>query len=361
MSDQVAPMLETRTAMEKLDQSHLLSGIETLADQVLDAWNQVQSLDVTPPKNVSQVVVAGMGGSGLGAGIAETLFRDRLTVPILQVQDYDLPNWVGPQTLVIATSFSGGTEEIVSAAQQALEQQAQVAIVTGGGTLLELAQTHQLPLYQMDPAKNPSSENRVALGYSIFGLLAFMAKLGVYELSQQDVDELVASILHKDEQCQVDKPQDQNPAKTLAYELLDRRPILVGAEHLAGALHTAANVLNENSKTFAEYRVIPEMNHHLMEGLSFPKSIKSSHLFVCFQSDLYHSQNQKRLDLTAEVAENNDLDALLVSMTQTSALTQVGEVLVLMTYTAFYLSMLEQINPGPLPNVDWFKAELKQR
>lgn len=359
MSDQT--ILENREAMRKLDQSNLLGGVETLADQIINAWSQTQALSLTLPTDIQNVVVAGMGGSGLGTHLVTTLFRDRISVPILQVQDYTLPGWADEHTLVLATSFSGGTEEIVSCVEHALDKKAQVAIVTGGGKLLEIAQEHNLPLYQMNPTKNPSSETRIALGYSIFGLIGFMVKLGLLDVSKTEIDELVASVIQQSEACSPESPQTENPAKTLAFELLDRRPILVGADHLVGALHTATNQLNENAKVLAEYREVPEMNHHLMEGFSFPKSIHTSNMLVIFRSKLYHPQNQKRIEITAETAENNELDTLIIDVTNSTHLTQVGEVMTLLNYASFYLCMLEGINPGPIPNVEWFKSELKQR
>lgn len=361
MSTSTPNILDDRDQIEQLDQANLLGGIETLADQIKDAWDQTQALNVGPLTDIHQIVVAGMGGSGLGAHVASSALADRLSAPIIQIQDYHLPNWVNEHTAVIVTSFSGGTEEIVSCAEQAQAKQAQIAVITGGGKLLELAHSQSYPLYQMDPIKNPSSENRVALGYSIFGLLGFMVKLGLLELSQTEIEDLLTSVIAKNEACQAATPTKDNPAKTLAFELIDRKPVIVAAEHLAGVAHTATNQLNENGKIFAEFHVVPELNHHLMEGWQFPKSLATSHIFLVLQSDHYHPSTQHRMELTAEVIEKQDLDVMLIKASQDSPLTQVGELMTLFSYTSLYLAMLEQINPGPLPMVDWFKGELKKR
>ena len=136
--------------------------------------------------------------------------------------------------------------------------------------------------------------------------------------------------------------------------------ILVGSEFLEGALHTACNQFNENAKIFADYKIIPEINHHLLEGLSFPQNNSLNHFFIFFQSKLYHSRNQKRLELTQKLLEKKGFDSMLLNLESENKVTQVFELITLTTFANLYLAFLEKIDPCPIPSVDWFKDELKK-
>jgi glucose/mannose-6-phosphate isomerase len=134
----------------------------------------------------------------------------------------------------------------------------------------------------------------------------------------------------------------------------------VGAEFLEGALHVASNQFNENAKIFADYKIIPEINHHLLEGLDFPKSNPLNHFFIFFQSKLYHPRNQKRLSLTKELLEKKGIDGTMVNLESENKITQVFELITLTSFANLYLAFLENIDPCPIKSVDWFKAQLKK-
>jgi glucose/mannose-6-phosphate isomerase len=302
-----------------------------------------------------------MGGSVLGTHVIQTLFKDQIKLPITIAPDYEVPAFVNNQTLVIASSYSGTTEETLAATKDALAKGAKVMGITSGGALAQLLAEHQAPCLVFDPIHNPSNCARMGLGYSIFGQMALVAKAGHIELTQSHVDEILAVVAaaHLDQAITVS--QEKNPAKILAFQLYQKIPVLTVAEHLEGIAHVFANQLNENAKTFSEYRVIPEMNHHLLEGLQFPDGLKSEALFVSIGSDLYHPSNTLRLQLTEELYEKNSLECVIHKMSAPSKIGQAFELLVLAAYTSFYLAMLYNQDPIPNPNVDWLKNSIKER
>jgi glucose/mannose-6-phosphate isomerase len=129
---------------------------------------------------------------------------------------------------------------------------------------------------------------------------------------------------------------------------------------LAGNAHAAANQMDENAKRFAGYYLIPELNHHLMEGMLYPKSNKKDIIFVLFESGLYHKRVQKRFAVTKKVLDKNKIKYLSYQCGSTDKLLQAGEVLVLSSYVSFYSAILEGIDPTAIPYVDFFKEELKK-
>lgn len=354
-------ILENSAQIAELDRDNLLSGITALPEQLADTWSAVQKVTFPRANEIESVIVAGMGGSGLGADLAITTLADRLLKPVQLIHGYSLPEYVSAKTLVILASFSGTTEEIISCSEEAQLKGAQIAVISAGGPLLELAEKKQLPLFHILPTFNRSQQQRMALGYALLGVIGMLKQAGVCELDDNDIDEVIQTVKDTVIACEVESSVANNPAKHLAFEVIDRQPVLIGAEFLAGALHTATNQLNENAKIFADYKVIPELNHHLMEGFKYPNSNAHHHFFIFIDSDLYRAANHHRLELTQEIIEELDIPNLTMKLKGKSKLAQAFELITTWSFVSIYLAILEGFDPGPLPVVDSFKTKLKER
>lgn len=356
------PLLDDQQAVAEIDLNHALQSIEEMGSQVKQIWEQATSLTLDPSySKVEKVVVAGMGGSVLGTHVVQTLFTDQLQVPVIVAPGYDVPMFVDEKTLVIVSSYSGNTEETLSAAKDAFKKNAKLLAISTGGKIAAFFTENKLPILIYEPIFNPSKIAHMGLGYSIFGQMVLFAKAGLITIDENIYKEVLETIAKVHLQASIVVTQDKNLAKVLAFNLVNKLPIITVAEHLEGAAHVFANQLNEVAKTFSEYRVIPELNHHLMEGLQYPESSDAILQFVTYHSTLYHQQNQTRMSLTEEVIERNGLEFVTHQLESKSKVSQVFELIVLGAYTAFYLAMLNNQNPVLLPNVDWFKQELSNR
>lgn len=347
-------------AIEQLDKGNTLGSIEMLGDQIQHVWSLAQELQLdTSYRDVDKVVVCGMGGSALGTHVIQTVFKDELTVPVIIAPDYTVPNFVNKHTLVVASSYSGTTEETLSAVKDAQQKGAKITGITSGGALAAFFRQNQYPALIFEPTYNPSNSPRMALGYSIFGQIALFIQTGLLTINQQDYQNVLNTIAQVQLQCSQHVDRDNNPAKILAYQMRGRVPVITVAEHLEGIAHVIANQINENAKNYSEYRVIPELNHHLMEGLRYPETNEQNLFFLTVHSDLYLKSNQKRMSLTEEVLQKQQIEYLLHKTTGQSKLAQAFELLLFGSYAAFYLAMLNNLDPTPIPWVDWFKAQLK--
>lgn len=353
--------LDDQEAISQLDRSNVLGSIQALANQVEDAWDQVKQIELNIDQSkIRNVVVSGMGGSALGPDVIKRAFKAQLLVPFEVVNDYALPGYVSENTLVVVSSYSGTTEETVAGLQDAISKGAQVLVISTGGDLQRLAQEKGLSGYTIQPTHNPSGQPRMAIGYSVFGIIALLQRVGLISLDDSLVNSVIATIRRTATQLDIGVTQTENAAKQLAFQILGRIPVFVAAEHLEGAAHVMQNQFNENGKTFAEYRVIPELNHHLMEGLRFPQDNDKTLFFVLLNSALYHPRTQRRFEITQKVIENTGIDATMLELQNTTALEQVFEVITFGAYTNFYLAMLEGIDPAPIETVDFFKSELNK-
>ena len=353
--------LDSLDEITKLDEKNALGSIQQLGSQVQQIWEEAKKLQVDSSyREVTNVVVAGMGGSSLGTHVIQAVFKEELGVPVIIAPDYTVPNFVNEKTLVIASSYSGTTEETLAAVKDAKAKGAKIAGITSGGPLAEYLRENNYPALVFDPVFNPCGVPRMALGYSIFGQMALLAQAGILKIEEHDYTAVMETIAKAHLLYGVTVAQDQNPAKLLAFEMKERMPVLTVAEHLEGVAHVFANQINETSKNFSEYRVIPELNHHLMEGLQFPKVNPDYHLWLMVLSPLYNSSNTKRMKLTEQVLEKHEIEYREFTATAPSKLTQAFELMTFGSYASFYLAMLNNLNPSPTPWVDWFKGELKK-
>lgn len=355
-------ILDNPSAIKKLDKSGVYRSIEKLDEQCLDAWQKVQAIKIPDNyKDFSNIIVCGMGGSALGVHVIQKLYQDKLKVPLVIVRDYHLPEFASSNSLVILSSYSGNTEETVGCAQETIKKGLKSFVISSGGQLIEIAQKKQIPHYQIDPIHNPSGQPRMAIGYSIFGQLALFAKLGLVQLNEEKVKAVVQFIKLTQKQYSVELASKKNQAKELTIEIEKKIPILVAAEHLVGATHVFNNQLNENAKHFSEFRTIPELNHHLMEGLSFPQLNPKTLIFLFINSPFYTKRNQQRFKLTEDVVSKNKIQTFNYQILE--AKNKLQEAFGLITFGAFvsfYTAMHHQIDPAPIPWVDYFKKSLKQ-
>lgn len=353
--------LDDLSAIAKLDQGKSLASIELLSTQCADAWEAVEKLNF--PVNYSHaksILITGMGGSAYGARLIKSLYSAKLPVPLDLICDYRLPGYVGPDTLVIAASYSGNTEETISAAHEAILKKAMVIGVTSGGELAEVIANANKPVFVFSPSANPSGQPRLGQGYMQVGQLAILAKLGIITVTNDDFDSVIGVLEKGEKSLNAKVTKDINPAKKLACALEDKVVNIIGAEFLEGAIHAIRNPFHETGKHFANYFLVPELNHHLMEGLSYPRFLHQTFMFLLINSGLYDRRIDKRMRLTKEVIEKNKVAVMEINLQATTKLAQNFELIQLGSYVTFYLAMLHNVNPALIPWVDYFKEQLKK-
>ncbi len=345
-------IIDSREEIAKIDKENVLGSIEALPDQLLHAWQDASKISVPESyKSIKNIVMTGMGGSGLGARVIESLFADSLKYPLIKINDYQLPEWVNEDTLVICSSYSGETEETIANVKEAIKRKAKWMAIGAGGTLIKMAQEYKVPYYQIQPKYNPSNQPRMAIGYSIIGQLVLAAKAGIISFDKDDLEKAVSAM-----KTIVDKDQAKQPA----LRMKDKIIFFLAARHLIGAAHTINNQLNENTKNFSADFVIPELNHHLMEGLKYPSKNPSNLFAFLIKSPLYPERIRQRFEITEDVIWKNKIESYSFEAKAETKLAQVFELIQFGTYVDFYLSILYKQNPAPIPWVDYFKVKLGQ-
>lgn len=346
----------------KLDRSKMRDSLERLPDQFLQAWREMKHIALPAHyRRASNIVVSGMGGSGLAGRLATSLFSDQLSIPLQHVHDYQLPRAVTNNTLCFLSSYSGGTEEIISTFQIARQRKAKMFVFAKGGKLAQLAKKHALPCYTFEEFHNPCGQPRMGLGYSLTPILSVLSRLRYIKFSERDFLDGVKILQNRSQRLNPVVPARNNPAKKIATELHGHLIGVVASEFLSGNAHIFSNQINENGKNYATDFLIPELNHHLLEGLVNPRLKRRDLAFVFIESALYQIKNQYRHAVTQQVVRRLGIKEVRHRLSAKTESSQSFEMLILGSYVSFYLAMLNKIDPSPIPWVDYFKDKLAQR
>ena len=293
--------------IKKMDSSRVAESIELLPDQMRQVLSDARLIKIPRVySRVTQVVVNGMGGSNLGAGLVKAGWGDKIKVPITISPGYSLPAHVNKNTLYIISSYSGNTEEPLSTYREAKKRGAKIMAITAQGKKNKLARLmlrNDIPGYIFNPRFNPSCQPRLGLGYAVFGLAVLFAKAGLFKIKEKEIKEIIAQLEIAGRKLKPESPLATNPAKKLAAKLAGKIPVLVGAEFTAGNVRALRNQINENAKQFATYLVLPDLNHYAMEGLAHPAANRKNLIFLFFNSSFYSPRVRQRAALTEKVVK----------------------------------------------------------
>lgn len=344
--------LDDINAMKKLDPMDVLGSTGLFADQCKQAWEESSAISFgSDYKDIYNVVVCGMGGSRFTPKTIKELYRKHIKEPYEIVEDYSLPGYVDHDTLVILSSYSGTTEEVLSCYEDAKKRGARITAVSASKIIDGLA-------YVFNPKYNPSGQPRIGGGYLLMGHLGILQALHLLDIEDKEVADAIAFVRDVGEKFTATVPTDQNLAKQLATLIKDKHVFIITAEFLKGFGNGFANQINETGKMISDYRYIPELNHHLMEGLKRPETLHQNGLFLFFKSHCYNAPVQKRFGITRDVVEKQHVATHEIELTGPNKLSQVLEAFTLSGFTTFYLAMLYDTDPVAIPWVTYFKDQL---
>lgn len=300
------------------------------------------------------VLVLGMGGSAIGGDLVRTLAEGQSRAPILVSRDYQLPAWVGPDTLAIASSYSGNTEETISAVQQALDRGARVLAVTTGGKLGQLAGQRGLPLLTFKYSAQP----RAALGFSFGLLLGLLSKLGYVDDTGLGMDEAIAVARSLPLALGPDVPTNSNPAKQLAMRLHGKLPLIYGAGILSEVARRWKGQFNENAKAWAFFEQLPEANHNAVVGYENPADLAGQLYAILLSSPSYHPRVAARVRITGQILQQRGVAYELLEAKGNSPMAQMLDSILTGDYTSYYLALLYGSDPTPVKTIDFLKDQL---
>jgi len=347
--------LDNYDIYSKIDKENMLAQINNLPDQLQAAWEFGNTLDLPHWVGVRRVLIAGMGGSAIGADLLSAYVSPFCPVPVVVHRDYDLPGWInGPETLVIVSSHSGNTEEALSVFYQIQDKNCSQLVISTGGELVRLALEHEVPIWRF----NHSGQPRAAVGFSFGLLLSLFNRLGLIPDPSQELVETVAIMHEQQSSLGTRVPIVHNLAKRLAGQLLDRWVIVMGSDVLAPVARRWKGQINEIGKSLAQFEFLPEADHNTLAGIENPMNLlpNTYALFLHSQSD--HPRNQLRMELTKRIFMIQGIGTDIVEALGTSRLSHQWTSLQFGDYVAYYLAMAYRVDPTPVEAIEGLKQEL---
>ncbi|MBK7810777.1 MAG: bifunctional phosphoglucose/phosphomannose isomerase [Saprospiraceae bacterium] len=321
--------------------------IEQFPDTILDGINLGKSLDLGIDfKNIRNVFVSGMGGSGIGADFIHSFVKEDIKLPFVVGKSYGLPGWVDESTFLIISSYSGNTEETISALNTGIQKAAKILVISSGGEIIKIAEKNHLPCIKL-PAN--WSSPRACLGFSIAAQLTALMKAGL--VPQDKITELEnAAQFLKSESIQI-----KEKSIRLADALSGKMIVSYCEDHIEPVALRFRQQINENSKRLCWHQVIPEMNHNELVGWRQ----NNPHLAVLLLRNANdYFRNSQRMDLTKEVVSLYS-GAVVELYSKGKNLIERSLYLVhLLDFVSVHLAHYNGVDPIEVKVIDYLKSEL---
>ena len=321
--------------------------VENFSRQLIEAKAISEKAVLEKKSGIQSILITGLGGSGIGGTVLGELVAKSCPVPILVNKDYFLPEFVNAHTLVIVSSYSGNTEETLSAMQDAIQRGAQIVCVTSGGKILELAKQHQFGFIEIPGGQPPRS----CLGYSLIQLIKVLEVYGFADASlYQDLDKAIA-LLDKESLA------IQKEAQEIAGKLYQKFPILYSLGSCEGAVVRFRQQINENSKMLCGHHSFPEMNHNELVGwVEENKDLA----VVTMRTSFDYARTVKRYDFCKSLFEKLSSSVTDIYAKGDSRLEQYLYLVHIGDWISCYLADLKGIDPVEVKVIDSLKAELSK-
>jgi len=344
-------------SMKKIDKDNMLGLLLDFPLQCAAARDIASPVNIRlKNSNFTKIVFAGLGGSAIGADLVRSFLYFESKIPIAVYREYDLPAYLDSSTLVFISSYSGNTEETLSAYRQAKDKGLDIIIISSGGKLKEYAQKDNVNFIQIPSGLPP----RCALGYLSIIPLYLLDKLGVIKNIDIAVEGMIAVLKDlRDKKIGPYIAQKENIAKTTALKLFNKFAVVYSSSlHFDICATRLRGQLNENSKSLASSHVFPEMNHNEIVGWQNPKKLFKNFLVIMLRDKEMHPRVALRMDITKGIIKKEGIEVLEIWSEGQGLLSRIFSLIYTGDFISYYLAILYGIDPTPVDRVTYLKNEL---
>jgi glucose/mannose-6-phosphate isomerase len=319
--------------------------VQNFTNQLREAKSIAEKAVLAPSSNIENIIITGLGGSGIGGTIISELISDSCKVPIIVNKDYFIPAFVNSKTLLIISSYYGNTEETLSAFNQAISKNAQIICITSGGKILELAKQHQLEFIEIPGGYPPRS----CIGYSLVQLIKVLVNKGFAD--KKLFDDLEKSIVLLEKENEAIKTESQQIAKKLTNKIA----VIYSLGSTEGVAVRFRQQINENSKMLCWHHVFPEMNHNELVGWT---TKNEDLVVVTFHTSYDYERTKKRYDICKPIFAKYSNEVIDIIAKGETKLEQFLYLINIGDWITCYIADLRQIDPVEVNVIDYLKKEL---
>ena len=361
MAEEAKHRLDDQEIYSRVDPSGLRHRLRNIPGQCLAAWQSLENFSLPGSWSSSKkVVIGGMGGSAMAgdlaadltANVSMPLSMDMPKVPVLVVRDLSFPFPLDRDTIFIACSYSGNTEETLALFNQAVQGKAKTSVISNGGKLFRMAGNAGVPLLKIDV----TSEPRTAVAYNLMLILGVLRGLRLLELEEEQVTGAISAVSHSASVWAEEVPVADNPAKLLALELRDKLIIVYGSGLFSGMARRWKSQFNENAKIWSFFETLPEMLHNSVEAFATPIGQPAMALILDPGTEITIHDRHNRVIL--ETLAQHDIPCKVLLGDGPSPLARILNMLLLGDYVSYYLALLRGVDPSPNPSIDAAKELL---
>jgi len=350
-------LLDQPEKVKKIDKSNMLGHLMKTPDYCRDAVNRARQVKVSEKVKPKNIVIAGMGGSAIGGEILQDWLREELPIPMEVCKDYVLPAYANEDTLFFANSYSGNTEETLSAFVEAIRRKCRAIAITSGGHLLSFSKELEVPHITI-PSQLPP---RVAIPYLFFPLPVLMERMGVISDREEDLEEAIRVLKKLGEENSPETPAENNTAKKLALELVETMPIIYGFRQYGAIARRLKTQFNENSKVPSKHDVFPELNHNETVGWEAPEVLTKNYSVLLIRDPDEPPEIKHRIEATKSLVLHKAKKILEIHTRGEEKLAKMFSVLRVGDFMSVYLAILQGIDPTPVKIIDEVKRELGKK
>jgi glucose/mannose-6-phosphate isomerase len=319
--------------------------VQNFTQQLKEAKTIADKALVSDSNNIQNIVITGLGGSGIGGTIVAELLADSCPVPILVCKDYFLPNYVNAHTLLIVCSYSGNTEETLSAMGQAMTKNAQIVCITSGGKVLAMAKQQQFDFIEI-PGGNPP---RSCIGYSLVQLIKVLTAKGFAD------KKLFADLESSIELLDKENAAIKSEAHAIAEKLVNKIPVIYSLGTCEGTVVRFRQQINENSKMLCWHHTFPEMNHNELVGWTTKNDMLA---VVTFHTTFDYDRTKKRYEVCKPIFEKYSSGVTDIFAKGESRLEQFFYLINIGDWISCYLADIKGIDAVEVNVIDHLKGEL---
>lgn len=344
---------------DKFDVSDMYDVISSFPNQIEEAVEIAEEFDLQSDiDNISNILFVGMGGSAIGGDLVKSVMEAESSIPVSVVRNYLLPAWADKTTLAIISSYSGNTEESISAYHDAKKRGCRIICAGTGGEIGRLAESNKNPLLNLPKGLPP----RGAIAYSSIPWLVIFSSMGLISDKSSEIQQAVQT-LKKLAELNGDINSDaEGSALNTAGKLKGKIPLIYVSSGSFGVIGRRwANQIQENAKMLAYYNELPEMNHNEIMGWHLSGLADESVVPLFLYSGLYHERVKLRFDITSRLIEEKGGNPVRIDAPEGNLLTQLLGLINFGDFVSYYLALLNNVDPEPVDIIAELKKELANK
>jgi glucose/mannose-6-phosphate isomerase len=349
-------ILDDLEEINQIDSSNMIDELTRFPEQIKEIVDNLKEASFPKIYNIKNIIISGMGGSAISGDILNKYLRNKLSIPVFVNRYYDLPKWANKNTLVIAQSYSGNTEETLSAFKHAYEKNCNIIAITSGGKLSEYSSKRNIFNIKIPSGYPP----RTATGYLLFSALISLKKIGLYQHNiESDIEESIQITKELLSEINENIPLNENLAKQIASKINDTIPQIYGWGIYEPIAKRWATQFNENSKVISRYGFVTECNHNDMEGWGQnPKVTKQFTCILLRDKKLESISFNTRLNFMIKLFNDAAANVIEVNINGKCGLAKLMYSMYLGDFISFYHAVLRNVDPTPVTVISQLKDEL---